>query len=201
MNILAAACLAAMGMVATAEEIPPADGPVIGLVRVGALDDAMLERVRSFVENKLMIRTRVLDSRDPSGGTLNDEGAALADLAGPGVLCLVALISPEQAADAHGILLPELNIGVVNVPVLKPADDDQERFGRRLERQAMRAIGLLLGMELCPNPYCALRSYRDAAEMDATSRDMCPPCTARAQAAAVAKGAVLIEREYPLPVK
>lgn len=176
---------------------PPAAGRVIGLVRVGALDETLVERVRAFVEDRLSIPTRVLGAREARGGTLNEEGDAVADLTGPDVLLVVALVDSGSREGPHGILIPEKRIGVVNAAALKPSPDDPERYGRRLEKQSMRAIGFLLDLTICPNPQCALANYSTLEELDEISRDFCPPCTVRAQEKAVAQGAILIEREYP----
>lgn len=173
--------------------VAPAAERSISLVTVGAVDPAMAERVRAFAQENLALPVRLLAPREAApAATLNDIGAAAGAAMGEGDVCLVVLAWPLEDFPNHGILMPEANTAVVNARALKPEGDDAERYGRRLEREVMMSIGLLLGLEACPNPECALWLYSNDEELDAKGRNYCPPCLARVQALGQEKGLALV---------
>lgn len=166
----------------------------IGLVPVGAVDAAMMERVRAFAQENLALPVRLLAHRDAVPAcSLNEIGQAARSAMSDDEVCLVVLAVPLEDFPQHGVVLPEDRLAVVNVRALKPADDDTERYGRRLERETMMGIGMLLGLEPCPNPQCAMWLYTHDEELDAKGRNYCPPCLDRVQKLAMAKGLSLVK--------
>lgn len=160
----------------------------IALVRIGAVDDAMIERTRAFVESNLRVPVHVLPAQEVAGATVEDTARIAAGLMGPDDSFVVALAGFGPEVTTHGVSLPEIRAAAVNVTALQPADHDAERLGRRVDRQVMQGIGMQLGMSACPNPQCAMWVYATEEELDAKGRNYCPPCQDRSEQGLTAKG-------------
>ena len=171
----------------------PAPNKAIALVQAGPVGPALVSRVRQFVEDNIGVSVRLLPAQEPAGKTLDEEGAAVSALMTDRDICLVALVMPTEGIKAHGVILPQKHVAVVNAGALKPAGNDTEKYARRLERETMQSIGLLLGVSYCPNPQCVLWAYTTDDELDAKGRNFCPPCLEKVQRAARENGAKLAE--------
>ncbi|MBP7830607.1 MAG: hypothetical protein KA248_11885 [Kiritimatiellae bacterium] len=170
-----------------------AAGPTISLLAVGDLDPAMAERVRAFAQENLALPVRLLEPREAKpAASLHEIGEAAAQSIGEEDACLVVLAVPLEELPNHGTQLPGQRTAVVNARLLKPEGGDEEQYGRRLEREVMMSIGLLLGLETCPNPQCAMWLYANNEELDMKGRNYCPPCLDRAQKLAVEKGLPIV---------
>ena len=169
----------------------------LDMVAVGDLPPAMAERVRAFAQENLAMAVRLAEPMEASPAeSLNAIGRAALDRLGGADVALVVLAVPAEDHRAHGIMMPDERVAVVNARLLKPEDDDEERYGRRLEREAMMSFGLLIGLETCPNPQCAMWLYSNTEELDLKGRNYCPPCLDRFQKIAMPKG-VRVIRESP----
>lgn len=173
------------------EAAKPAAEKAIALVTAGAVDGALVARVKGFAETNLQVPVRLLAAQEATAETLDQEGQVLAKQMGPDDVCLVALVAPAAEAKAHGVMLPEQRVAVVNMTVLKPAGDDAETYGRRVEKEVMQGVGMLLGMPQCPNPQCAMSPYSTGEELDAKGRNFCPPCLDAFAKSAASKGLVI----------
>ncbi len=181
------------GKPAAAVKAPAAKS--IALVAIGKMDDAMVTRVLEFSRQSLEMPVRLLPAVAESPGTL-DEAAALAfKSAGKNDVCIVALVYPKTDIKDHGIFKSELRTVVVNARALKPADQDMERYGRRLERGTLQGVGMLLGLETCPNPQCVMSAYSSDEMLDAKGRNYCPPCLGLVQKKGMEKGLRLLNSE------
>ena len=169
----------------------------IDLAVVGDLSPAMAERVRAFAEENLALAVRLNEplAAGPAEN-LNAIGQLALERLGAPEVCRVVLAVPLEEHSAHGILMPGENTAVVNAKLLQPEDNDEERYGRRLERETMMSIGLLLGHDPCPNPQCAMWLYSNTEELDLKGRNFCPPCMDRVQKLGIEKGLRVI-RESP----
>lgn len=191
MSLCAAVVVMAWVAAGTAQE-PAADGKSLALVQVGDLREGIMERVRAFVETNTRVPTRVLEAREPAGKTLAEEAEALAGLAGPEVLYLVGVVAAEGTTE-HSFRPAGGNIAVVNSRAMREGEPDNETYARRMERQVMQSIGLLAGVEHCPNPQCALFEYGNFKELDLMSRNFCPPCADRVRKAAMKQGGAMLD--------
>ncbi|MFH0953983.1 MAG: hypothetical protein V1873_06605 [Verrucomicrobiota bacterium] len=188
-GLLAGFCVAAEPEEAVAK---PAPARAVALVAVGPVDETLARKVGDFVQQDIRLPVRLLPPQKAVGGTLDAEGEAAAKLMGEGDVCLVALVSPAEDIAAHGVGLSAQHVAALNVKALQPADGDQEKLARRLEKETMRSIGSLLGMSSCPNPQCVMWVHSTLDEMDAKSRSFCPPCLEKVRNAATANGIMLI---------
>ncbi len=195
MGLLAAGWSLAGDEAAAVQEKAPAP-KAIALMRVGSMDEALFDRVVKFVQENSALRVRVLPPQAATGESLDEDARAAAKAMGPSEECLVVLDYPKKEIKSHCVYLPDDHVAVVNAWALKPADGDQEKYGRRLERETMHNVGLLLGAPNCPNPQCALWQYNTEEELDSKGRNFCPPCLMKVQDAAKAKG-VQINAESP----
>ena len=166
----------------------PAGEKTIALVKIGAVDDALVERIRAFVASNLRVPVRVLPAQAAGAATLEDTARLAAGLMGPDDAFVVALAGFGPEVTTHGVSLPDIRAAAVNVTALQPADNDAERLARRVDRQVMQSIGMQLGMGPCPNPQCAMWVYTTEEELDAKGRNYCPPCQDRAEQSLVAHG-------------
>lgn len=170
-----------------------AEDPILSLVAVGDLDPAMAERVRAFAQENLALPVRLLEPREAKpAASLHEIGEAAGESIGEADVCLVVLAVPLEELPNHGTQLPDQRTAVVNARLLKPEGGDEEQYGRRLEREVMMSIGLLLGLQTCPNPQCAMWLYSNDDELDMKGRNFCPPCLDRVQKLAMGKGLKIV---------
>jgi hypothetical protein len=183
--LVSAACAFAADEAAPAQ--PPA-GKSIAIIAAGPVDSALVERVVKFAKGNMALNIRVLPVLETAGDTLD----AIAEEAGKSMgaddAALIVLASPSADIKPHGAFLPDRREAVVNVKSLTPASGDAEILGRRVEREVMQSIGLLMGAPVCPNPQCAMWQYTTDEELDAKGRNYCPPCMSVVQKGAQAKG-------------
>ena len=125
---------------------------------------------------------------ESSGDTLDAVAAEAGKALAADDAALVVLANPAADIKPHGAFFPEQRVAVVNLKSLKPAADDAEVYGRRVEREVMQSIGMLLGAPSCPNPQCAMWQYTTDEELDSKGRNYCPPCMGVIQKAAEGKG-------------
>lgn len=178
-GLLSAVLMIAAGAFAADEEAPagPAAGKSIALAVAGPVDSALMDRVVAYVRENTALNIRVLPAMEVTGDTLDAIAVEAGKAMGANDAALIVMAIPPVDIKAHGVILPEQRVAVVNVKSLKPATGDAEIFGRRVEREVMQSIGMQLGMPACPNPQCAMWSYSTDEELDAKGRNYCPPCT------------------------
>lgn len=174
---------------------PPAEPRGVALVAVGAVDAALVERVRAFVEHNLALPVRVAAPLEPDAesATLSDVMTRVAAALTSADVCVVGVVQPGFDAAEHSIYDYEKRAGVINARILAPDPEDAELFGRRVEKLVVRSYGLLLGGELVPMPYSALYPYQNLQELDQIARTLDPPSLVRVQRNAVEQGVRLLE--------
>ena len=174
---------------APAAEAPAATAEKgVALIKLGAVDDALVERIRAFVASNLRVPVRLLAAQEVASASLEEAAKQAAALLGPDDAFVVALAGFGPEVTTHGVSLPDIRAAAVNVTALQPSDNDAETLGRRVERQVMQSIGMQVGMGPCPNPQCAMWVYTTEEELDAKGRNYCPPCQDRAEQGLTAQG-------------
>jgi len=168
-----------------------ADGDIESRKRValtvhGQIPAGMADRVRIHLELNLAVAVR---SPAPNKTPIEDFDEAVEALAAQRAatnLCLLALTGSTTVTNLRGRVYPKEKIAILNVSrlVAIPSNledvTDNERVMRRVEKEAMRAIGHLIGMPPCPSIRCAMRTPRNDAEIDSKGRNFCPPCHQKA---------------------
>lgn len=160
-----------IGLACTARAVEPA-----GILVAGDVDPALVERARTWAEENLAIPVPHLGTLEleNSAASLHEVAEAAATRVSPDSVGAVVLYLGNPDSTHHGIYRPDLKVVVVNVrEMLK--DGDEERYGRRMERQVIRGICSLMGMEYSPNPESAMTYYSTLEELDKIGRNLDPP--------------------------
>lgn len=145
------------------------------LIAPQGMDTALVSRVQVWMATNLHyeVHLKVLPSWD--GSNALEQAESLAALPGPQDLVTVVLANRLDEGK-HAVLVPGEAMGFINVPLL--ATDPFETYARRLERQAIRIVGYILGVPPQPMPFCALAPYNDLQELDRIGRGFSPPAMA-----------------------
>jgi predicted Zn-dependent protease len=149
----------------------------ITIVNAAAVDATLLERVRAFAEQELHVPVRALEKPNLAG----KESFQALEKAAQGVktgtdVTLIVLSGFNNEAQ-HLVVYSNSNIAVVNIQPLYT--DDAEKFGRRVERQVMRAAAFSFGLEPTPDPFCVTRDYSSIEDLDEMGRNFSPPWQGR----------------------
>jgi hypothetical protein len=149
------------------------------IVGVG-VDTGVVARACDFVARNSGAAVRVKIERPAGGKTLKEILGGIEFSTNDITVVLFA-------APAHPsmLIMKQRRVACVDVGVLEAkAEGDSnphETFCRRVEREAMRGLGLLLGLPVCPNGRCVLSEHVDLEGLDKKGRNFCPPCLFRAQ--------------------
>lgn len=152
----------------------------VALVKAGPVEDAIMERVKNWAETQLAIPVPVAESLETQAESMDAVAAEASARLTPDDLGVIVLLASDRALPNHGIFNPELRVVVVNVNQMREGADE-ETFGRRMERQVIRGIGSLMGLELSPNPESAMTQYSTLEELDQIGRNLDPPWLYRLQ--------------------
>lgn len=160
-----------------------ADG-MIGLVDAGAMDKDLLERVCGYAqqETRLVVQAREIEARPFA--TLEAATGAIKDMRKENETMIIGLVSCE--ADLHAHYETNHLAATINVTALKT--DNRETYARRVERQVMRAIAFLAGLEPSPDPLCVTRHYTTLKDLDSMGRNYSPPWLFKLQELSREKG-------------
>ncbi|MFC1452785.1 hypothetical protein ACFLSJ_05510 [Verrucomicrobiota bacterium] len=182
----AVCCTLLLSLPARAElmEVPPLE-IALAMASAGEVDEALFERVFAFVNDNFWSPLRIKDLDPPGTNSVEwvlERASALVDT---NDVCILVLVDrPAGFPDLKERVHREKRAAVLNVGALRPAapdaEDDPEMYGRRVEKEAMRVMGELLGLDNCNMPRCALHVAPNAAELDKKGRNLCPPCQTEA---------------------
>ncbi len=170
--------LAAVAAILAGCTLAGADGRErqIVMVNVGGVDAKLFARVAGHIEQSLYSKPVIAPPRDAVGSkTLDVEMEALKDLLKEDTHCILAIILANEEVKPYMRSFPKDRIGFVNATAMKPAEDDFEKYGRRVEKDAVAAVVLISGIDECPMPRCARWHYRDDGGLDRKGRNLCPP--------------------------
>lgn len=158
-----------------------AAGSEVEMTTIGPVSTALVDRAAAFVGDTLGLRVHCMVSTNGEAADFPKCAAALVRKRPDGDRLRIIYV----AAKAKSTSGPDLVVsnGVAVIDARRLPTEDPERSGRRFERMAFRSIGLLLGLPLCPNPYCALTDGSMINNLDQAARTFCPPCEAAAQRA------------------
>jgi len=110
---------------------------------------------------------------------------------------VVVLWMPSSDIMNHGAHFPAQRVVVANMkPMISGDDVDDEKMGRRVERQAIRGVCILMGLEPSPVPQSAMFAYSSRDELDQIGRNLDPPWQIRLQRRAEQLG-IRVDPENP----
>lgn len=157
--------------------------PVV-LLKAGDVDDALVQRCQQWAEQNTALsvaRGEALTVEQPDFETV----AAAVEVK-PEDTGLIVLFRHAQEGQPQGVYKPENRLVLINVRAVE--SDDAEQFARRVERQVLRGIAMLLGQEFSPDPQSVMFPYQSVEELDLIGRNFDPPSLRDLQRAAVLRG-------------
>lgn len=164
-----------------AEPAAPHGQSRIAVVAIGDVPAKLASNACEWAARNLALRIDLLPPQQLKGKSLDDIAAQAAAAAGPGRAHVVAIAMPPEGFTSHGMRTADKRAAVINLRPMQADQPGETPLGRRIERQAIRAVALLIDLETCPNPQCALTRYADLKELDQTGRNLCPPCLQKFQ--------------------
>lgn len=151
----------------------------IAMLTIGKVAPELQHSVKNYIEDQYGVAVTVREAVPTAPDDLKVLKRILADQIRPTDACLLAL-SALPAVKHQGIVYKEDRLGIVNVSALKPdgegASSEAELFGRRADKESLRAVALMMGVAPCPFPRCALVVHQNDEQLDFKSRNPCPPC-------------------------
>lgn len=163
-----------------------AAGPVVraervAVIGIGDVEPALVEHAKSWAEENLALRVDLLPAQKTAGATLDDIAAQAAKAAPSSDAHVVAIAMPPEGVTHHGMRTADGRSAVVNLRAMTADKPAPVVLEKRVERQTLRSLSLMLGMETCVNPFCTLRRYDNLKELDESGRNLCPPCLQKLQ--------------------
>ena len=198
MLLMVGCCVSAVMADEACDNTPKADTKKLAVVPVGDVDPELVSAVKEYVEFHSFVPVRVLPQQDIDQPTLREQGIAVSKLLGDDI-GMIALVQPEQHVPPTGTYIPENKVVAINVTMLGDDDADAEKVELRVKKEALRGLGMLMGLQFCPNPRCCMSPYNDLSGLDKLGGNYCPPCLGRVMQKAKEDGAELITPMYPEP--
>lgn len=155
---------------------------------VGPVDQALMDRAVRWSQDNLAVEVPTRVTTPPEVITLNSAAKALSEQVGDQDAGLVALVWTDEPEPVHGFMWPDARVVIVNVRTLMTDGADEETIARRIERQVIRGIAMLYGLEASPNPLSAMWNYTTLEQLDAIGRNLDPPWLRKLQQQAEAWG-------------
>ncbi len=173
----------------TAECVQAQQEKAITIINAAAVDAPLLERVRAFAEQELHVPVRALGKPDLAGKENFQALERDAQRVKTDADVTLIVLSGFKNESQYLMVYSNSSIAVVNIPPLYT--DDAEKFGRRVERQVMRAAAFSFGLEPTPDPFCVTRDYDSLEDLDTMGRNFSPPWQGRFADEAVKRGLVI----------
>ena len=179
--------------------------PGIVLACMGGKDVDFCKRLSNYVQESFSCPTRL--ARGPEGIEAlprAEQAEKLAALMGKKDVGVLAWCDQPEETAFKDELFKESRIGMVNVATVETIEKEgvsaDEQHARMVERACVREVGLLIGLQDCPWPRCAMHVVPEESPHNIRGRNLCPPCHGKAMKLLNEKGIVpLIERPIPQP--
>lgn len=159
----------------------------IRLAVAGKVESELAERARVWAEANLAIPVPSAPAIPAASGSLDDVAATAAKSLPEAVPGIIVLYGDGDENGNHGIYRKDLRVVVVNVAAMRKGADP-ETFARRIDRQVIRGIAALMGIDWSPDPFSATAFYDTMEELDRIGLNMDPPSLLLLQRKAVELG-------------
>ncbi|HMP88999.1 MAG TPA: hypothetical protein PJ991_02295 [Kiritimatiellia bacterium] len=162
----------------------------VAIIPFGQVDEAMMDRAHAWVESNLAIKIDRFGSRpDIEVGTFDEAAQSASEMLEDNRVGIVVMWMPSSDIMNHGAHFPEKRVVIANIqPMYQGENIDDEIIGRRIERQAIRGVSLLMGLEPSPIPQSVMFAYSSRDELDQIGRNLDPPWLIRLQRRALELG-------------
>ena len=144
------------------------------LTKVGDLPDTLMDRLKAWAEESLVIPVPLGESLNTESDQMEAVVPVAAQLLQADDLGVVVLNAKATLDQPNGIYRPEARVVVINVTDMREGADEAT-LAARLERQVIRGICVLMGLEWSPNPESAMAVYDSLEELDRMGRNLDPP--------------------------
>jgi hypothetical protein len=179
--------------------------PGIVMTCIGGQDAALCKRVCDYVKTSVSCPVRMVPA--PEGIAVlprAEQAAKVAALKGEKDIAVLAVCNLPDEAAFTAELFKDKQVGMVNIAtvekIAKEGVTPEEQNARMIERACVREAGLLIGLEDCPWPRCAMHVAPKDSPHNIRGRNLCPPCQGKAMKLINAKGIVpLMERPMTPP--
>lgn len=160
----------------------------IAIVPMGESAAALAAHAVKWVEGNVPLKVELLPVQKDVGANLDEIAVNARKAAGTNFVRVVAVAMPPVGVKGHGMRTQDGLAAVVNVRAMQEDKPDATKLERRIERQVIRAIALLVNMPTCINRQCAISAYSDLADLDSHGRNLCPPCVSKIHGDATSAG-------------
>jgi hypothetical protein len=169
----------------TEADAAPAKKPVVvpkeirqpvALVAFGDVDEALMARVQAWAVENLAIAVPVFPAQPQLQlATFDDVAEAAKALLEDDRFGVVVLWRPSSEVSNHGAFFPDARVAIANLNPMFTPDTDAEKIERRVDRQVIRGISMVMGLKPSPNPHSAMFDYANLEELDQIGRNLDPP--------------------------
>ncbi|MEI6970297.1 MAG: hypothetical protein WCL44_02165 [bacterium] len=153
---------------------------------VGQPDKNLLNTVSSYAGLNCECTVRTCQQPKQQGSTPEEEADQLQRTLGSNDVLLVALLNVPEDITFRSYVSSSRRVAILNIWALRPkvklaGRTANEQYVGRVVKEAMCALGSLLGLDTCPDPRCAMSSWDSETRLDAKGGNFCPPCLKKAQ--------------------
>jgi predicted Zn-dependent protease len=180
----------------TGKEQPVPTEWKIAVMMIGVQDEELLRLVSEHLSGNLGLAVRNPQHTNViKAGKPQEHAEELARLLEPTDIGLVALMNiPEKTQFRQAAFLSQ-KVALLNIWALRPKDVSDKKqmyhYSWRVRKEAIRVMGLLLGLTDCVFPRCAMHPAGTQEQVDKKGCNLCPPCYHRTRKYLWAKGVKL----------
>lgn len=150
--------------------------PFITMQTIGDVPQDLAKRISLWLTENIGSTTNVV-CLESNAQTLKE---AVKSVKSPAKNCVVLILVNRLPGESQYFFLTN-GVVALNLDSMRPADMStdaaKEIFARRVEAKSVGGVAAALGLPSCPMIRCALYHAHAAADFDAMSRNLCPPCT------------------------
>ena len=169
----ALACFCGMALALVVTPARAADVKSIALVDAGYAAPCNVEGIRAQVEHYLNVPVTLRTIKTPKGDRTEKEWYdALQKTRTSNDVFVIGLVAVTNLATHQGFL-PQIAMGIVNVPALRT--NDTVVFEKRILRLVMRDAAFLAGLPPSMDPFCVTRQYKSLGDLDQMGLNYFPP--------------------------
>ncbi len=163
-------------VVAVMATVAVADEKQIALYTLGTVDAGIRDRVITLVSQQLLPVTNAGTFVPPVKLTLQAVHGLGKERVGGNTAAVLVLAEGLTGMRGRRSLVQD-KVVVVSVGVLSVASKERhEDWIRRVEKESMEGLALMLGMKPCPLFTCVLCPSPTMEDLDVKGRGLCPPC-------------------------
>ena len=153
----------------------------VAIVAIGDVDRSLVSHAKEWTEQNTALNVDIAHAMKLEGQTFDDVAAQAGRTLNKTDIYVVALAMMPTNITSHGMRTPSGTVSVLNVRAMQADNPSETILEKRIERQTLRAISLMLDLQTCPNPQCVLATYSTLSDLDRSGRNLCPPCLGHLQ--------------------